>query len=212
MGSAMRRNVWIAVGLVVAAIGGVAVWQGWPFVLAYVQPRGLARRAVKPSGRVWAQPLDEPGLSNLYRVSDILYRGAQPEPEGMKRLEAMGIRTVVSLRQFHSNREEGAGTGLRCIQIHVNPFDPEHDEVVRFLRVLRDPNNHPVYVHCQRGIDRTGMMCAVYRIVECGWAHTAAVDEMVNGPFGYDGIFRNIPTFLRRLDAGKLRQELDGKP
>jgi len=201
-----RRRRWLLGGLALAAAAGAALWQGWPFVRSYVRP--AARRRPRPRRHPWAQPLTEPGLSNFYRVSDVLYRGAQPSPEGMKRLEAMGIRTVVNLRRLHSNRTEAAGTSLRCLDVRVNPFDPEFDEVVRFLRIVRDPNVHPVYVHCQRGIDRTGMMCAAYRMVECGWTADEAVDEMVHGPFGYDGVFRNVPTFLRRLDVARIRREL----
>ncbi len=33
-----------------------------------------------------------------------------------------------------------------------------------FLRIVTDPKRVPVLVHCQAGADRTGTMCAVYRI------------------------------------------------
>ena len=48
----------------------------------------------------WAVRLERPGLPNLFQVSPVLYRGAQPKKEGIPALEGMGIRTVVSLRGF----------------------------------------------------------------------------------------------------------------
>jgi protein-tyrosine phosphatase len=65
-----------------------------------------------------------------------------------------------------------------------------------------------VFVHCHRGIDRTGMMCAVYRMVVCGWSKEEALDEMTNGPFGYDGMFSNVVDFLWRLDVEELKRQV----
>ena len=60
----------------------------------------------------WAQPVALKGVPNLHKVSDRLYRSAQPTAEGMKNLKGMGIETIVSLRSFHSDRDEIGYTGL----------------------------------------------------------------------------------------------------
>src|ERR1051325_9193234 len=39
-----------------------------------------------------------PELPNFHKVNDQLYRGAQPATGGMKKLSALGIKTVVNLR------------------------------------------------------------------------------------------------------------------
>src|SRR5256885_1649694 len=54
---------------------------------------------------------DVPGVPNFARVSDVLYRGAQPTHEGFLELKKLGVRTVVSLRQMHSDRDMLSGTG-----------------------------------------------------------------------------------------------------
>jgi len=54
----------------------------------------------------WAQPLLVPGVPNCYKISDNLYRGAQPTAEGMQHLEAMGIKTIINLRSIHSDRKK----------------------------------------------------------------------------------------------------------
>lgn len=99
----------------------------------------------------WATPLEMEGVPNLHRVSDGLYRSAQPTAEGMRRLEELGVRTVVNLRSFHSDRDEIRDTGLRYEHIFVKAWHPEEKEMIRFLRIVSDPENAPVLVHCQHG-------------------------------------------------------------
>src|SRR5258706_9671567 len=59
----------------------------------------------------WAVKLDKPGLENFHQVTTNLYRGAQPTTEGAAQLKAMGIKTVINLRAFHSDKAKLAGTG-----------------------------------------------------------------------------------------------------
>ena len=60
----------------------------------------------------WARPIKLDGVPNLNKVSENLYRSAQPTAQGMRSLKASGIATVVNLRSFHSDREELGETGL----------------------------------------------------------------------------------------------------
>lgn len=205
-----RRRRWIALGVAVAVAvvaGGAAYF--WPFLGPHLAGRAPPGRrpggaaATRPA-RQWARRLDAPPLANFHQVSEDLYRGAQPDAAGMTRLKDMGIRTVVNLRALHSDRDKAGGAGLEYVHIPVNPFDPDEEEVAAFLRVVRDPARRPVFVHCQRGIDRTGLMCAAYRIAVCGWSKEEAIDEMTHGGFGYDQVFRNIVEYLWRLDVEKL--------
>jgi hypothetical protein len=54
----------------------------------------------------WAQKIEVAGVKNCFRVTTNLYRGAQPTAEGMAQLKAMGIKTVINLRAFHSDKDE----------------------------------------------------------------------------------------------------------
>jgi tyrosine-protein phosphatase SIW14 len=47
-----------------------------------------------------------------------------------------------------------------------------------FLKVVDDPTNRPVLVHCLAGRDRTGIMCAIYRMEFDQWDNRKAADEM----------------------------------
>src|SRR4030042_3868966 len=135
--------------------------------------------------RKWAQRLELPGVDNLHKVSDELYRGAQPTIEGMEGLKELGIKTIVNLRSFHSDREEIADSGLSYEHIYMKTWNAEDKEVVRFLKIVTDPNRTPILVHCQRGADRTGTMCALYRIAVQGWGKEEAIAEMTEGGFGF---------------------------
>ncbi|MHC4789024.1 MAG: protein-tyrosine phosphatase family protein, partial [Planctomycetota bacterium] len=72
----------------------------------------------------WAAPIEEPGLPNLHKVSDTLYRGAQPSAEGFRRLHEMGIETVVNLRSFHSDRDEMGHLALGYEHITMKAWHP----------------------------------------------------------------------------------------
>ena len=155
----------------------------------------------------WAAPIRRAGLPNLHKVSDDLYRGAQPAAEGMPELKKMGIKTVVNLRSLHSDKDLLGDTGLAYEGIAMKAWHAETEDAVRFLKIVTDKARTPVFVHCQHGADRTGTMCALYRIVVQGWSKDEATGEMTQGGFGFHPIYRNLPDFLRDLDVAELRRK-----
>ncbi len=177
-----------------------------PVVLAsrLVLPADDSNTIPRPSH--WAEPLEREGLPNLHRVTDALYRGAQPTAAGMRQLKAMGIKTVINLRSFHSDRDEIDDTGLAYEHIDMKTWHPEKKEVVRFLQIVTDDSHTPAYVHCQHGADRTGVMCAVYRVAICGWTKEEAISEMTKGGFGYHRIWGNLIRFIENLDIAEIKE------
>lgn len=155
--------------------------------------------------REWAQRLEVPGVENLHKVSDELYRGAQPSSEGMQQLKELGIKTIVNLRSFHSDREEIGDTGLSYEHIYMKTWHAEDKELVRFLKIVTDPNRTPAFVHCQRGADRTGTMCAIYRIAVQGWSKEEAIKEMTKGGFGFYSGWKNLIYYIRELDIDGMK-------
>lgn len=163
----------------------------------------------------WAQPVTLDKSDNFFRVAPCLYRSAQPDAKGMEAYEAMGIRTVINLRANHSDDTEAQRTSLILRRIPINTWNIKDEHVVAVLSLLRTEEK-PVLVHCQHGADRTGLMMAMYRIVEEGWSKEAALDELKNGGYGYHSIWTNIPKYIERVDVGKIRSLVDantaGKP
>jgi protein tyrosine/serine phosphatase len=151
------------------------------------------------------------GAPNLHIVSTNLYRSAQPTEEGMRNLKAKGIKTIVNLREFHSDRDEIGDTDLEYVHIRMNAWHLKEKDVIAFLEIATDTNRAPVLVHCKHGADRTGAMCATYRIVVEGWTKKAALREMQDGGFNFHEIFANIPEFIDSLDIAALRKKLNLK-
>lgn len=161
---------------------------------------------------VWAVPIEKPGLPNLHRVSDDLYRGAQPTAEGFRQLKAMGVKTVINLRYFYNDRDKIAGTDLAYEEIPMNTWHAEDEDVVRFLQLVADQNRAPFFVHCHYGADRSGMLFGVYRIVIQGWTKDEAIAEMTQGGFGFHAVWQNLVEYLRNLDVEKLKRQAFPSP
>lgn len=156
----------------------------------------------------WATKLDRTGLPNLHKVNDHLYRGAQPTAEGIKELEKLGVKTIVGLRDKHTDKEILGDSKIAFEHIPMNAWHVEEEDVVRFLRIATDKARRPVFVHCQHGADRTGVMCAAYRVVVDGWTKQQAIDEMTKGGFNYHSVWTNLPKFIEKLDVEKVRAKI----
>lgn len=204
-----RRRLLLVVLIALIGLAGAGVC----LELAGIHPWALvtARTAqpIAPAERpgTWAKPIQRPGLPNLHQVSPDLYRGAQPEADGARELEKLGVRTVVNLRTFHADPDEAAATGPAHERIYMKAWHAEDEDVVKFLRIATDPTQTPVFVHCQHGSDRTGTMCAAYRIVVQGWTKEEAIREMTQGGFGFHEAWGNLTDYLRALDVPRMRQQ-----
>ena len=155
----------------------------------------------------WATRVEQAGLPNLFRVSTNLYRCAQPTAEGLKAAEKLGIKTVISLRAFHSDKDEVESTKLRTERIRFNTWHPEDEDVIRFLKLVSNTNNGPYLIHCLHGADRTGTMIAIHRMAFEGWTKQEAIKEMTDGGFGYHTVWRNLIKYLNELDVEKLKKK-----
>lgn len=121
-------------------------------------------------------------LPNFHKVNERLYRGGQPRKGGIQRLAALGINTIVNLRadDERSRREEREvlAAGLRYFNIPFRRLGrPTDEQVEQVLTIINAPENGRVFVHCQRGADRTGTVIAVYRIAHDGWTSREAKRE-----------------------------------
>ncbi|MBU1171068.1 MAG: dual specificity protein phosphatase family protein [Proteobacteria bacterium] len=155
----------------------------------------------------WAQPISLEGVLNLHKVSDDLYRSAQPTEQGMENLKTIGIKTVLNLRSFHSDKDEIGKKGLVNEHIDMKAWHPEREDAVRFLKIVTNPDRTPVLVHCWHGADRTGTMCALYRVAIQGWTKEEALREMTQGGFNFHSVFENLPEWFQALDIKSLKKD-----
>jgi protein tyrosine phosphatase (PTP) superfamily phosphohydrolase (DUF442 family) len=123
------------------------------------------------------------GLPNFGKVTERLYRGAQPSSDGFRALQRMGVTIVVNFR----NDEEAArekrtveALGMEYVAIPWSGSEnPSTSQVMQFLNLVRGSQQGKIFVHCQRGADRTGTMIAAYRIVIEHAPASTAVAEML---------------------------------
>ena len=194
--------------VVLLVSGGALALAGAAFVF-FFSPACCASRPLPPGQRpgAWAQPVALEGAPNLHRIHDGLYRGAQPTAVGIANLKKMGIKTILNLRSSHGDLDEIGTTGIAYEVLPMTAYGgPGENDVVRFLQLTTDQARAPLFFHCQHGADRTGLMCAVYRVAVQGWDKEEAIREMTRGGFGYHAVWGNLQTFLRELDVARVRK------
>lgn len=120
-------------------------------------------------------------IDNFGEVNPHYFRGAQPKGHDYADLAALGVKTVIDLTKDGDLNEnqlvENAGMSFHRIPL-TTTSRPDAAAVEEFLKLVNDPANQPVYVHCQGGRHRTGTMTAVYRMTQDGWTADRAFDEM----------------------------------
>ena len=162
--------------------------------------------ATPPAQRVHARRIEVRGVENVGLVAPGIYRGSAPDAKGLDALKALGIKTVVNLRHYHGAAEEKLSRerGLDYVHIILESSDaPSPEDVRRFLLVVTDPARQPVYFHCWRGKDRTGAMCAAYRIAVDGWSLADARGEME--AFGFYPGWRDLWNWVREFSRQRGR-------
>jgi len=112
------------------------------------------------------------------QVAEGFYRGGQPRRQGFEYLKQIGVKTVINLRAENQEAEEVKSLGFHYVHIPMSPWERVSESKIQmFLQVLRDRDSYPVFVHCERGADRTGFMVGLYRIAFQGWSPDRAYEE-----------------------------------
>jgi tyrosine-protein phosphatase SIW14 len=160
-----------------------------------------------------------PGVRNAGEVSDHLYRGAQPMLSQLPELKKLGVTTVIDLREeFPSTAEEERrkveALGMRFVSIPIGGFaNPKTTDLAAFFRLLRDSPQQTIFIHCQFGKDRTGVMIAAYRMAFENWSADQAFDEMMAVGFNrfwhppMEKFVRSLPSLLK--SDPELKDALD---
>jgi len=123
-------------------------------------------------------------IKNFRAVTPWLYRGGQPTHKQFEELKAAGIKSIICLRwnslSLRQERTMAAKLGFNLFSIPLSYWIlPTRAEIDRFFSVLDNSENHPVFVHCLHGSDRTGMLLAMYRMARENWSFEQAYQEMV---------------------------------
>ncbi len=149
--------------LITTAVIGLTVWFLVVSVIPNVNPRrfGVVEEGVLYRSAV-LPPAALAGVVEDHQIRTIIdfgghTRGSRSERREIELAEAMGVRYVY-LPLY------GDGTG-----------DP--NMYAEALRVVNDPANQPVLVHCSAGAERTGGLVALYEHFELGMTLDNAYDR-----------------------------------
>ncbi len=167
---------------------------------------GTPDRVVAERPATWATPMIGSELENWYKLSDQLYRSQQPNVADISDLKKIGIKHILNLRFHHSDAElEKQGLSIKRVPMSAGAIT--QDQIIEALRFIQTADG-PVLVHCWHGSDRTGCVSAAYRVVVQGWCKQDAIDELMNGGYGFHSIYDNIPELIKQLDVELIKQSL----
>jgi protein tyrosine phosphatase (PTP) superfamily phosphohydrolase (DUF442 family) len=186
----MKTAFWRTIGISLA-LSGIALT-----VSAQQQLRGFDPAVKENIG----------GQKNLYEIDTGVYRSAQPRRKSLAALKAAGIQEILNLRR-HKNKDAKI-THRGDFVLHLVPLkarDINEDSLIEALRVIRNRKG-PILIHCWKGSDRTGLVCAMYRILFDHWSKEQAIQEMEEGGFGFHKMYHQVPDYIRQADIPRIRQ------
>jgi protein tyrosine/serine phosphatase len=156
------------------------------------------------------------GVENFGKVTDFYFRGAQPKEDEYSELAALGVKTIIDLRHDPKEfaQEMAQRAGLKYINFPMSDTRyPSSEAAPKFLSLINDKENWPVYVHCAGGRHRTGAMTAVFRMTVQGWDVDRAYDEMKDYDFytrwGHKAMKRFVFDYYHELLQRRDNQPAD---
>jgi protein tyrosine/serine phosphatase len=120
--------------------------------------------------------------SNAHWISDELVRANQPWPFQVRQWRDRGIRTIVNLRGMDSHAvleaDACARAGVKMVNYSVSSRGIPTRAQVLGAKALFEEIEYPAMMHCKSGMDRAGLMSALYLHFRKGRPIAEAVDQL----------------------------------
>lgn len=122
-------------------------------------------------------------IPKFIQVNEHIARGGRPSEADVKELKSMGYKTIINIEDamkvVKSEMSLAKSLGLQYYSFPMASLREPKDKLVDNILVqLKNPENYPIFIHCQHGEDRTGMMMGFYRFYFEGWSAQQAYKEM----------------------------------
>ncbi len=147
-------------------------------------------------------------IKNFGQMDERFYRGAQPKEQDYRDLQALGIKTVIDLRDdpVSYERRDVEALGMRYVNIPMSDSDyPKSEQIDAFLKLANDPAKRKFYVHCEGGRHRTGVIGAVYRFNFYHWNFDQVYSEMKTYDFytrfGHGALKKFVEDYGQHIQA-----------
>jgi protein tyrosine/serine phosphatase len=163
----------------------------------------------------------EIAIANFHRVDEnTLWRGARPEGSAIEQLIHAGVATIVNLEWENDNlsalakakpklQKEHSFGYLRVKDFELWPllsWGTTDDNVARFIAITRTQPK-PIYIHCRSGQNRTGIMVAMYELIE----KNKPLETVIKDLRSFGGFWAAIDEhYLRGINQQRLA-EIEGK-
>jgi len=150
-------------------------------------------------------------IKNFGQMDDRFYRGGQPREEEFAELKALGVKTIIDLRddpQSYEKRDVEA-LGMRYVNIPMSDSDyPQEAQIQQFMKLVNDPATGKFFVHCAGGKHRTGVVGAIYRFNHDHWTYDQAYAEMKNYNFstawGHGNMKKYVQDYWQKFQSTPL--------
>lgn len=131
-------------------------------------------------------PQDNAPILAFQKIEAGLYRGAQPDLQGMEYLKSIGIKYILDLNNnpdlIKAESQQAENLQMAFFSIPLSGFwAPSNQDLVHINQILE--SNAPIYVHCEHGHDRTGLVIGLYRQQHNGFTKVEAWNEMIKEGF-----------------------------
>lgn len=151
------------------------------------------------------QPLESTNIHNLFRVTERIYSGSQPEGDAAYReLARLGVKTIVSVDGAKPEVEAAKRQGLRYVHLPFGYDSVPSNRVVELSQAIASVPG-PVFVHCHHGKHRGPTAVAVMCLAAESWTseQAAAWLKQAGTSPDYRGLYQSVATF-RPPDAVSL--------
>ena len=138
------------------------------------------------------------GILNFGKVTETIYRGAQPDTNGMASLQRLGVKMIINLRMPGDGWKEeeslAQAQGIIYTNVPLRGIGRPTDDQINTVLKLIESVQGPVFIHCQHGCDRTGTIVACYRIKHDQWSSEKALAEAVH--YGMSSLERGMKRYV----------------
>jgi len=171
--SGYRRGRWLLLGILTLLLAYGAHWtKAHRYQFIERNFRAVVPDQVYAGAFQYRLPLER--IVEKYHIKTVLSlmpEGFRAEAMEQQVLAAKGVR----FERIPISTSKSQGEKSKTVEEFLSARMPLVEEAAEFLA---DPNNQPVFVHCQAGRHRTGAVVAVFRLQHCGWTEWAARKEL----------------------------------
>lgn len=158
----MKKKWKIVIGIVILA----AAFTGYKLYDAYVNYRfmEISRNKVYKSGVIPPEKIEgyvkKYGIKSIVDLRGPVTKDKVNNPENWKQI----------------NAEKAAVAKISGLNYYNIPSEqvPKKENLDKFYKVIDDPNNYPILIHCYHGIGRAQVYSAIYRIEKENWSNEDA--------------------------------------